>query len=203
MIIETERLLLRPFAEEDLAELTRLRSDPEVARYIGGAAMQSSEAIAKRFRFYMDCYARHSFSMMPAIRKDDKAFVGWGGLQPLEETGEIEVGYGLLFVQSKESRICADEALVEDAPREFFKIFLLEGAERTSADLGRFGNFFQSDAAHFAFTAQFVAKATHRILAACHPYASLGFTTSSASLAPAEPLDHRVGLKTVSKDIRK
>jgi len=94
VIIETERLLLRPFVEEDLAVLTRLRSDPEVARYIGGATMQSPEAIAKRFRFYMDCYARHGFSMMPAIRKTDKAFVGWGGLQPLEETGEIEVGYG-------------------------------------------------------------------------------------------------------------
>jgi ribosomal-protein-alanine N-acetyltransferase len=94
VIIETERLLLRPFDEGDLAELTRLRSDPEVMRYIGGGLMQSPEAIARRFRFYMDCYARHGFSMMPAIRKSDKAFVGWGGLQPLEETGEIEVGYG-------------------------------------------------------------------------------------------------------------
>lgn len=94
MMIETDRLILRPFVEEDLAELTRLRADADVARYIGGAKMQSPEAIAKRFQFYMDCYARYGFSMMPAIRKSDGVFVGWGGLQPLEETGEIEVGYG-------------------------------------------------------------------------------------------------------------
>jgi ribosomal-protein-alanine N-acetyltransferase len=42
----------------------------------------------------MDCGERYGFSMSPAIRKSDGAFVGWGGLQPLEESGEIEVGYG-------------------------------------------------------------------------------------------------------------
>jgi RimJ/RimL family protein N-acetyltransferase len=32
--IETPRLLLRPWQPDDLAELTRLLTDPEVTRYI-------------------------------------------------------------------------------------------------------------------------------------------------------------------------
>lgn len=94
MIIETERLILRPFTWDDLPEQMRLRSDPEVVRYLGGIEMQTPEFVEKRFRFYMECRERYGFSMSPAVRKADGVAVGWGGLQPLEETGEIEVGYG-------------------------------------------------------------------------------------------------------------
>jgi RimJ/RimL family protein N-acetyltransferase len=94
MIIETERLLLRPFRWEDLPETVRLRSDADVVRYLGGLAKQTPEFTEQRLRFYMDCREKYGFSMSPAIRKSDGAFVGWGGLQPLEETDEIEVGYG-------------------------------------------------------------------------------------------------------------
>ena len=94
MIIETERLILRPFTLDDLPEMMRLRADADVVRYLGGIEMQTPEFIEKRHKFYMDCRERYGFSMSPAIRKADDAFVGWGGLQPLEETGEIEVGYG-------------------------------------------------------------------------------------------------------------
>lgn len=94
MIIETERLILRPFTWDDLPELSRLRSDDDVMRYIGGSSMHTPELTEKRFRFYMDCRERYGFSMSPAVRKSDGVFVGWGGLQPLEESGEIEVGYG-------------------------------------------------------------------------------------------------------------
>jgi RimJ/RimL family protein N-acetyltransferase len=94
LIIETERLTLRPFTWDDLPEQRRVRSDPEVVRFLGGIEMQTPEFIEKRFRFYMDCRERYGFSMSPAVRKSDGVVVGWGGLQPLEETGEIEVGYG-------------------------------------------------------------------------------------------------------------
>jgi ribosomal-protein-alanine N-acetyltransferase len=85
---------LRPFTWDDLPELLRLRSDVDVMRYLGGKAKQTPELAEQRLRFYMDCRERYGFSMSPAIRKSDDVFIGWGGLQPLEESGEIEVGYG-------------------------------------------------------------------------------------------------------------
>ncbi|MCA1815621.1 MAG: GNAT family N-acetyltransferase [Acidobacteria bacterium] len=94
MIIETERLWIRPFTWDDLAETMRQRSNPDVVRYLGGTAKQTPEFVAERLRFYMDCRARYGFSASPAIRKSDGVFLGWGGLQPLEDSGEIEIGYG-------------------------------------------------------------------------------------------------------------
>ena len=94
MIIETERLILRPFTLDDLPEQLRVRANPEVVRYLGGTEMHTPEFVEQRLRFYMECREKYGFSMSPAIRKSDGACVGWGGLQPLEETGEIEVGYG-------------------------------------------------------------------------------------------------------------
>lgn len=94
MRLETERLLLRPFTADDLPTLIALRADEEVSRYLGGAAMQSPEMITQRAGFYLACHERNGYGMAMISKKADGAVIGWGGLQPLEETGEIEVGYG-------------------------------------------------------------------------------------------------------------
>jgi RimJ/RimL family protein N-acetyltransferase len=94
LIIETDRLLMRPIVPDDLPTLIRLRSDDDVSRYIGGQRMQSPKAIEQRFRFYLACQAQRGYGMSLLLRKTDGEVMGWGGLQPLEETGEIEVGYG-------------------------------------------------------------------------------------------------------------
>jgi RimJ/RimL family protein N-acetyltransferase len=93
-MIETERLLIRPFTIDDLSELRRMRLDEDVSRYLGTPEMRTPEFVERRLRFYIACQEKHGFSMSKAVRKTDGVMVGWGGLQPLEETGEIEVGYG-------------------------------------------------------------------------------------------------------------
>ncbi|HEX8162289.1 MAG TPA: GNAT family N-acetyltransferase [Pyrinomonadaceae bacterium] len=94
MIIETERLTLRPLTADDESELLRMRSDEDVVRYLGGREKQTPEFNRQRLRFYIECYEKYGYAMFAAVRKSDGVMVGWGGLQPLEETGEIEVGYG-------------------------------------------------------------------------------------------------------------
>ena len=93
MLIETDRLLIRPLTEADLPALVRLRADEEVTRYLGGVV--SPETVAERLRFYLECHERYGYGMSALRRKADGAFIGWGGLQPLEESGETEVGYAL------------------------------------------------------------------------------------------------------------
>lgn len=95
-MLETERLILRKFAAEDLEKLIELRSDDEVIKYLGGRRLQNPEAIAKRMRFYLDCYEKLGFGMCAMIWKETGEMIGWSGLQPLEETGETEVGYGMI-----------------------------------------------------------------------------------------------------------
>jgi len=94
-MIETERLTFRKFTLDDLPLLIEQRSDPDVARYLGGARMQNPEALAKRIHFYMSCYDSHGFGMCPMFWKETGEMIGAAGIQPLEDTGEIEVGYSL------------------------------------------------------------------------------------------------------------
>jgi len=95
MQLETERLLIRPYTFDDLDELIEMRSDPDVYRYLGGLERQNPDEIRKRFGFYLECYERLGFGMSAMILKENGETIGGSGLQPLEETGEIEVGYSL------------------------------------------------------------------------------------------------------------
>ncbi len=94
-MLETERLLIRKFTPDDLDKLIELRSDEEVIKYIGGKKLQNAEAITRRLRFYIDCYEQFGFGMCAMIWKETGEMFGWSCLQPLEDTGEIEVGYGM------------------------------------------------------------------------------------------------------------
>jgi len=95
-MIETERLLHRQFTFDDLAKLIELRSEDEVIKYLGGRTLQNPEAIEKRLQFYIDCYEKYGFGMCAMIWKESGEMIGWSGIQPLDNSPEIEVGYGMI-----------------------------------------------------------------------------------------------------------
>ncbi len=94
-MLESDRLAFRQYVLDDLPELIELRADPDVNRYLGGVRMQNPEALAKRIRFYISCYETHGFGMCPMILKETGEVIGTAGLQPLDGTDDIEVGYSL------------------------------------------------------------------------------------------------------------
>jgi RimJ/RimL family protein N-acetyltransferase len=96
IIFETERLAFRPFVLDDLPQLIEQRADPEVNKYLGGPERQNEEALSTRIRFYIDCYERYGFSMCPMIWNATGEVIGTAGLQPLDGTDEIEVGYSMV-----------------------------------------------------------------------------------------------------------
>ena len=95
-MLETQRLIMRRLTPADLETLIELRSDPEVAWGIGGARVQTREFNKARLQFALDCYEKFGFGMCAMIWRETNEFFGWSGLQPLEDTGEIEVGYGMI-----------------------------------------------------------------------------------------------------------
>lgn len=95
-MFETERLTFREFTINDLPLLIEQRSDPDVSRYLGGIERQNPQALAKRIEFYISCYTSHGFGMCPMFSKETGEMIGTAGIQPLEDTGEIEVGYSLV-----------------------------------------------------------------------------------------------------------
>lgn len=94
-MFETERLYIRKYTPQDLPGLIEMRSDPAVYRYLGGKERQNPEAVTKRFDFYLECYEKFGFGMCAMIWKATGENVGSSGLQPLEDTGEVEVGYSI------------------------------------------------------------------------------------------------------------
>jgi ribosomal-protein-alanine N-acetyltransferase len=94
-MFETERLKIRKFKPDDLPWLIEMRGDPEVYKYLGGWERQNPEAVAERFQFYLNCYEKFGFGVCAMELKETGEMIGSSGLQPLEDTGEIEVGYNL------------------------------------------------------------------------------------------------------------
>ncbi len=94
-MLETERLLINKMTPEDLPWLIEMRSPDAVNRYLGGPAMQNAEALTKRLPFYLECHEKYGFGFCTMTLKETGEMIGTSGLQPLEDTGEIEVGYNL------------------------------------------------------------------------------------------------------------
>src|SRR5262245_11138083 len=94
-MIETERLKMRKLTRDDLSWLIDMRTRPEVYKYLGGTRMQNPESIAKRLEWYLECYEKIGFGACLMMLKETGEQLGCSGLQPLEDTGEVEIGYSL------------------------------------------------------------------------------------------------------------
>ena len=99
IFLETERLLMRRFTEDDVAELVELDSDPDVMRFItGGRATPRREIendVLPAFLGYYERFAGYGF--WAAIEKSTGQFLGWFHLRPPEaaQPDEVELGYRL------------------------------------------------------------------------------------------------------------
>lgn len=96
MLLETDRLLLRPMHAADVDALVAMDSDPEVMRYIAsGVATDLAAKRAKVKAFVASPPYRAPLGFWAITRRGDDRFRGWACLKPLEQGPEIEVGYRL------------------------------------------------------------------------------------------------------------
>jgi RimJ/RimL family protein N-acetyltransferase len=97
--LETERLQLRRFTDDDVANLVELDSDPEVMRFINGGRPTPPDEIASdvlpAFLRYYERYA--GFGFWAAVERPTGRFLGWFHLRAAPESppGEVELGYRL------------------------------------------------------------------------------------------------------------
>ncbi len=96
IILETERLLHRRVTPDDLETIIEFRSDDEVSRYLGGERAKTREFNEARLKFYTETWEKYGFGFAMIIWKETGEEIGWSGIQPLEDSGEIEVGYGII-----------------------------------------------------------------------------------------------------------
>lgn len=95
IILETKRLLLRHLTIDDLDELFRLYSDPEIRRYFPEGAL-TREGTTEELSWHMNDYSDHpNLGLWATIHNETGKFIGRCGLLPWEINGvqEIEIAY--------------------------------------------------------------------------------------------------------------
>ena len=93
--IETERVLLRPFSPDDLDAFALICADPEVMRYIGDGQPLSQAQTQTRLAAIIEHRNRHGFGVWAAVDRKIGDLMGYCGLQFLDNTPEVEIGYRL------------------------------------------------------------------------------------------------------------
>jgi [ribosomal protein S5]-alanine N-acetyltransferase len=89
----TDRLVMRPFREDDADAVFAMFGDPDVGRFVGGAhaTRGASVDLVARNREHQE---RHGFAYWAVEERDSGALVGEVGLQLLEQTGpDVEIGW--------------------------------------------------------------------------------------------------------------
>ena len=108
VFLETPRLVLRRFTEDDADNLFALDGDPEVMRYIGPFRLDGPDAYREQIRTrILPYYARYAgYGSWAAAAKGGGAFLGWFHLRPGLDSrfaaeagyraGDVELGYRFL-----------------------------------------------------------------------------------------------------------
>jgi RimJ/RimL family protein N-acetyltransferase len=99
VFVQTERLVLRQFTNDDVDNLVELDSDPEVMRFINGGRPTPRDEIETdvlpAFLGYHERFAGYGF--WAAVERSTGRFLGWFHFRPADGAppGEVELGYRL------------------------------------------------------------------------------------------------------------
>lgn len=108
VVLETERLILRPPVKDDLDAYAELMGDPESARYLGG--VQARPAAWRGLASIAGSWSLLGFGMFSVVEKASGACIGRIGPWNPEGWPGTEVGWGL--VRSAWGKGYATEAAV-------------------------------------------------------------------------------------------
>jgi RimJ/RimL family protein N-acetyltransferase len=131
IVLETDRLVLRYFTEDDVDNLVFLDSDPEVMRYLTkGKPTPRATVQDEVLPAILRDYRRGPLGRWAAIERDTGEFTGWISLQPREAGGAREAELGYRLRRASWGRGYATEgsrALIHQAFAEF-------GVQRVTAE---------------------------------------------------------------------
>lgn len=97
-LIETDRLILRPFEDNAFSQMRMLDSDPDVMRYLGHGKVRSESETQTNIKKIFGDYERYGLGLYATYIKFTGEFIGRTGLIPWMFEGQLawEIGYSLL-----------------------------------------------------------------------------------------------------------
>ena len=95
IVIETARLRLRPFCEEDLDALARINADPEVTRYLGDGKPLSRVETWRQIATFLGHQEMRGYSILAIEERATGALLGRSGPWFPEGWPMLEVGWAV------------------------------------------------------------------------------------------------------------
>src|SRR5580765_172879 len=92
-ILESERLYLREFTDDDIKRMSVIYSDEDVMRYIGRGGPANEEQTRKMIRAFMKSQSENGFGLGALIEKESEELIGHCGFNILHDKSDIEIAY--------------------------------------------------------------------------------------------------------------
>lgn len=97
MILQTDRLLLREYVQDDAEAFFQLNSDPEVLRFTGDDSLLDIGQAREILRAYpIADYRKYGFGRWACVLKSTGEHIGYAGLKYIEAFNEVEIGFRLM-----------------------------------------------------------------------------------------------------------
>ena len=93
--IHTERLTLRPPTLDDLDDLHRVWTDPDVRRYLWDDQIIPKERTTQELHKTIDCFTTHGFGLWAVCLKGHTQLIGICGFLPEDNPREAELLYAI------------------------------------------------------------------------------------------------------------
>jgi ribosomal-protein-alanine N-acetyltransferase len=93
--IETTRLLLRHFTLDDLPAFAVIRANAEVMQHISTRRPQSVDEVRWVLQLIIRNWRDIGFDRWAVVDKANNRLLGWCGLNYLDDSEEVEIGYGI------------------------------------------------------------------------------------------------------------
>ena len=101
LILETNRLILRPLEISDAEAMFAMDKNPEVHKYLWQTSVQKIEEVIKVIDYVNEQYERNNIGRFATILKETGEFIGWTGIKFVDDhvengnTNFYDYGYRL------------------------------------------------------------------------------------------------------------
>ncbi len=122
-MLETDRLILKPFVQENLSTVIEMLQDKDFMAFSPYSGL-TTEAATSRFFEILEHYKNYNFGKMAVILKDTHQIIGYCGFEICEVDGQTEAELGFRLIKTERNKGYVLEAslkLLEDMKKRNFK----------------------------------------------------------------------------------
>ena len=132
MTLETERLFIRPWTTDDIADYAAIVADAAVMKYLGNGKPQSYQEASDYVLANIDRYATDGWSRFPVFLKSSNALIGFCGYSIYRDELDLGWRYGQAYWRNGYATEAA-QAVLQWGADKFPRIVCISYAENTAS----------------------------------------------------------------------